>query len=109
MDNNELQEKIKLLEQELNETKEHLKKYTAPSNMKKYYENHKDEIKNKVKEYKNKTNYYENLSLDNRDQSILSWFFSNNVIADGFPDNAPQHILSWFFSKIDIADGILDN
>ena len=66
MDNNELQEKIKLLEQELNETKEHLKKYTAPSNMKKYYENHKDEIKNKVKEYKNKTNYYENLSLEKK-------------------------------------------
>jgi len=35
MDNNELQEKIKILEQELNETKEHLKKYTSPSNMKK--------------------------------------------------------------------------
>jgi hypothetical protein len=66
MDNNELQEKIKILEQELNETKEHLKKYTAPSNMKKYYENHKDEIKNKVKEYKNKTNYYENLSLEKK-------------------------------------------
>ena len=66
MDNNELQEKIKLLEQELNETKERLKKYTAPSNMKKYYENHKDEIKNKVKEYKNKTNYYENLSLEKK-------------------------------------------
>jgi len=66
MDSNKLLEKIKILEQELIETKEHLKKYTAPSNMKKYYVNHKDEIKNKVKEYKNKTNYYENLSPDKK-------------------------------------------
>ena len=66
MDSNKLLEKIKILEQELFETKEHLKKYTAPSNMKKYYVNHKDEIKNKVKEYKNKTNYYENLSPEKK-------------------------------------------
>ena len=66
MDNTLLLEKIKSLEQELNETKEHLKKYTAPSNMKKYYENHKDEIKSKVNEYKKKTNYYENLSPDKK-------------------------------------------
>ena len=43
MNNEELLTKIKnyediilYLENELNETKEHLKKYTAPSNMKKY-------------------------------------------------------------------------
>jgi hypothetical protein len=65
-ENNELKEKINSLEIELEETKEHLKKYTAPSNMKKYYENHKEEIKNKVKEYKNKTNYYENLSVEKK-------------------------------------------
>ena len=64
MNNDELLSKIKnyeerilYLENELNQTKEHLKKYTAPSNMKKYYENHKEEIKQKVKEYKEKTNY----------------------------------------------------
>jgi hypothetical protein len=64
MDNQELLDKLRLkdeeinrLQTELNETKEHLKKYTAPSNMKKYYENHKEEIKQKVKEYKEKTNY----------------------------------------------------
>ena len=50
MNNEELLTKIKnyedrilYLENELNETKEHLKKYTAPSNMKKYYENHFNE------------------------------------------------------------------
>lgn len=52
-----LKNKIKLLEDELLETKEHLKKYTAPSNKKIYYENHKEEIKQKVKDYKEKTNY----------------------------------------------------
>ena len=52
-----LEEEIKKLQDELIQTKEHLKKYTAPSNMKKYYENHKEEIKQKVKEHKEKTNY----------------------------------------------------
>ena len=45
--NNEL-ERIK---QELVETKEHLKKYTAPVAKKIYYENNKESIKLKVKEY----------------------------------------------------------
>ena len=54
---NELTEKIAKLENELQATKEHLKKYTAPSSKKLYYEQNKEEIKQKVKEYKEKTNY----------------------------------------------------
>jgi len=54
---NELTEKIAKLENELQSTKEHLKKYTAPSNKKLYYEQNKEEIKQKVKEYKENTNY----------------------------------------------------
>ena len=57
MDNQELinkiliyEEKIENLEKELKETKDHLKKYTAPSSMKKYYENHKEEIKQAAKD-----------------------------------------------------------
>ena len=42
-------------ELKINELKEHLKKYTAPSRNKKYYENHRDEIIQKSKEYKVKT------------------------------------------------------
>ena len=64
MDNEELIKEINTLKEELEktkteliETKEHLKKYTAPSNMKKYYQNHKEEIIKKVKEYKEKNNY----------------------------------------------------
>ena len=51
------EEQIAILETQLNDTKKHLKKYTAPSNRKKYYENHKEEIKKKVKEYKEQTTY----------------------------------------------------
>lgn len=45
--------RIAQLETELKETKEHLKRYTAPKErMKKYYENHKDELLAKMKLYK---------------------------------------------------------
>ena len=39
-----LEEELELLKQELIETKEHLKKYTAPSRSKNYYETHKEDI-----------------------------------------------------------------
>ena len=52
----ELLNKIKLLEEEnlklkteLTDTKEHLKKYTAPKRHKSYYENHKEELLQKMK------------------------------------------------------------
>lgn len=48
-ENELLREKILILEKELNETKEHLKKYTAPLRSKNYYENHKEEIIKKIK------------------------------------------------------------
>jgi hypothetical protein len=50
--NKQQEERIQQLETELALTKEHLKKYTAPSRSKTYYENHKKEIIEKVKEYK---------------------------------------------------------
>lgn len=50
-ENELLKLKITDLENELMETKEHLKKYTAPKRSKKYYEEHKEEIIKKVKEY----------------------------------------------------------
>jgi len=52
MDESNLQEKIKLLEEENKELKEKLKKYTAPVRHKNYYESHKDDIIQKTKEYK---------------------------------------------------------
>lgn len=56
-ENNKLKQQIILLELELEQTKEHLKQYTAPSRSKKYYENNKEEIKQKVKDYKLTKNY----------------------------------------------------
>jgi hypothetical protein len=53
----DLTEKNSKLEQELQSTKEHLKKYTAPASSKVYYEKHKEEQKKRVKEYQQRTNY----------------------------------------------------
>ena len=46
------EEKNVKLEEELQATKEHLKKYTAPASRKVYYENNKEAIKERVKNYK---------------------------------------------------------
>ena len=53
----ELAEKNAKLEEELQATKEHLKKYTAPSYKKEYYEKNKDAIKERNANYKKNTNY----------------------------------------------------
>ena len=50
----ELYEKILI---ECEELKKKLKTYTAPKRNKTFYENHKEELKQKVKEYKEKTGY----------------------------------------------------
>ena len=47
-----LEEENAKLEKELQATKEHLKKYTAPASRKVYYENNKEAIKERVKNYK---------------------------------------------------------
>ena len=52
-----LEEENKKLKDELQATKEHLKRYTAPISNKIYYENNKEEHKQRVKEYKERTNY----------------------------------------------------
>jgi hypothetical protein len=56
-ENEILKQKIYALEQEIEKLKEHLKKYTAPSRSKTYYENHKEEVIQKVKNYKETTQY----------------------------------------------------
>lgn len=49
-----LEERIQQLTVELNETKEHLKKYTAPLRSKTFYDNHREEILEKKKDPKAK-------------------------------------------------------
>ena len=61
MDNEEkikaLEEKNAKLEEELQATKEHLKKYTAPASRQVYYEKNKEVIKERVKKYNKDKNY----------------------------------------------------
>lgn len=52
-----LENRVKDLEEELDNTKKHLKRYTAPASSKIYYERHKDEHKQRVRDYKKKINY----------------------------------------------------
>jgi 3-phenylpropionate/cinnamic acid dioxygenase small subunit len=51
-----LEENAKLKE-DLQATKEHLKKYTAPPSSKVYYEKHKELVKERVKKCREKTTY----------------------------------------------------
>ncbi len=53
----ELEEKNAKLQEELQATKEHLKKYTAPASRREYYERNKEKEKQRAKEYQQKTNY----------------------------------------------------
>jgi hypothetical protein len=53
----ELEEKNAKLEEDLQATKEHLKKYTAPASSKVYYEKHKELVKERVKKCREKTTY----------------------------------------------------
>lgn len=53
----ELEKQNEQLKNELEETKAHLKRYTAPASSKKYYQEHKEEHKQRVREYKERTKY----------------------------------------------------
>jgi hypothetical protein len=50
-ENEELKEKLLLLEKENEELKEHLKKYTNGENNKRYYEKNKEKVKQQGAEY----------------------------------------------------------
>ena len=54
-ENDELQQQIQILKLELEKVNDHLKKYTAPTRRKKYYDNHKEDIIKKAVDY-NKNN-----------------------------------------------------
>jgi len=65
-ENKLLKEENDKLKNELIDTKEHLKKYTAPLRNKTYYEENKEQHKLRVKEYKEKVNYYATLSSEKK-------------------------------------------
>ena len=68
MNNEELIMENLLLKEEIDLLKEKLKNYTAPKRSKKFYETHKEEIKQKVREYKEKTNYNSNIPKEKKQE-----------------------------------------
>ena len=68
MNNEELIKENLLLKEENELLKEKLKNYTAPKRSKKFYETHKEEIKEKVREYKKKTNYNSNIPKEKKQE-----------------------------------------
>ena len=75
MDTEQLLEKIRLLEEENSTLKEQLKKYTSPARNKKYYETHKEEIKQKNKETitpEKKREYNQRYNLKKKGQILIS-------------------------------------
>jgi hypothetical protein len=54
------------LKLEINQLKEHLKKYTSPKKNKIYYEENKEEHKKNVKEYREKTNYVSTITAEKK-------------------------------------------
>ena len=68
MINEELIKENLLLKEEIDLLKEKLKNYTAPKRSKKFYETHKEEIKQKVREYKEKTNYNSNIPKEKKQE-----------------------------------------
>ncbi len=68
MNNEELIKENLALINEIETLKEKLKNYTAPKRSKKFYETHKEEIKQKVREYKEKTNYNSNIPKEKKQE-----------------------------------------
>ena len=68
MNNEELIKENLALKNEIETLKEKLKNYTAPKRSKKFYETHKEEIKQKVREYKEKTNYNSNIPKEKKQE-----------------------------------------
>ena len=63
-----------LLKQQLNEIQEHLKKYTAPTRAKKYYDNHKEQIieyKKSNKPTSEKIKEYNKIAYEKRKQTMI--------------------------------------
>jgi uncharacterized protein (DUF169 family) len=73
------------LKEELEQTREHLKKYTAPIRNKLYYEENKELHKQRVKEYKEKINYTSSLSKEKKKEYARQAYLNkktkiNNIV-----------------------------
>ena len=81
MNDIDLHNKIKLLENEIIILKEKLKIYTSPKRNKKFYENHKDELIQKHKEYCEKTNYYATISKEKKKEYARTAYLNKKAKA----------------------------
>ena len=66
IENNELKKVNEDLKKVNDDLETRLKKYTSPERNKRFYQNHKEEIKEKVKKYVKKTNYKPVVSKEKR-------------------------------------------
>jgi hypothetical protein len=67
----ELEERNAQLESELQATKEHLKKYTAPASSKVYYEKNKELVKERVKKCREKNKNINKKTTDEKREEAL--------------------------------------
>ena len=74
----ELEEENARLKEELQATKEHLKKYTAPASRREYYENNKEKEKQRAKEYKEKTSL--DVPYENSPKGPIVYLMISNVL-----------------------------
>jgi hypothetical protein len=94
MNKEELIVEIKMLKEvneklvnELNQTKEHLKKYTAPVRNKNYYEENKEKHKQTVKEYKQKVNYDATLSIEKKREYARTAYLNKKAKKNKLTEN----------------------
>jgi hypothetical protein len=94
MNKEELIAEIKMLKEEndklvneLNQTKEHLKKYTAPTRNKNYYEENKEKHKQAVKEYKQKVNYDSKLSIEKKKEYARTAYLNKKAKMNKLTEN----------------------
>ena len=80
----QLQEENEKLQNELNETKTRLKKYTSPLRNKMYYEENKEKHKQQVKEYRQKTNYVYEVSAEKKKEYARRAYLKKKYIDGSF-------------------------
>lgn len=76
---NFLEEEIEKLKSELTDTKEHLKKYTAPKGNKIYYEKNREKHIKTVMEYRERTNYVYEPSVEKKKQYARTAYLNSKA------------------------------
>ena len=78
-ENTELKERLSKIEIELAETKEHLKKYTAPLRNKIYYQENKEQHKQRVKDYKEQKIYNETITKEKKKEYARTAYLNKKM------------------------------